>query len=404
MPLPNPITAPCVSAPPGGPGAPGGPGDSDTLLCPDTGGSGDCKDHEWAADHPTECPGAETIVGFEVVPASETIEVGASFPFSANLLFSRGSKHGVTEKTQWASASPAIAAMQTDPGTAKGIAVGTTTITGAYRGYSDTSALTVVAKCAGQFKLDIVLVIDRSGSMLRPEPNQKSRMVNAIRAASAFAKNVDYTKDRVSVVSFAGTWYSPVGGSPIAPPVRRPETTKHLPLSSDLPSVLVALQDVVSEVNKCGHTTPPVLAGYVPTFICCTAIGAGMKLAGEELAADGRTDTDVRQMIVLLTDGDENICDPDPDTESVALRARGIIMVVIAAAVPLKQKTLECAVPPPAFNRTVEDRMKTWTSCDLFFTAESAEELPDIYASLPRDICLALNDDQSCLYGYGYGF
>jgi hypothetical protein len=332
--------------------------------------------------------------------------VGASHTFEANLLLSGGVNHPrVTDKATWTIGDPAIVELVPGtPGLVRALAIGTSSVTATYRGMTDTSPITVVAKCVNETGLDIVMVIDRSGSMVINEPNQDSRMENALRAAANFARNVDYTKDRVGVVSFAGRIYMPEGGRPFEDNLYVPKTSLNRSLTSNVDDVLSALQDVMGElVTTCDVANVEEVPGYDILATCNTAIGAGMHRAGEELDQNGRPEG-VRKMIVLLTDGQENICIPNPDDEATALRDRGIIMVVIAAAIDLKAFSDECvAQPGGGVARTVETRMKSWTTCQLFYSAPSAEQLPDIYSDLPRDICNQLNDPESCL-NYGYGF
>ena len=50
---------------------------------------------------------------------------------------------------------------------------------------------------------DIILIIDRSGSMLPSNNNGEDKMANAKAAAKGFIDLVDFTKHRVGVVDFS---------------------------------------------------------------------------------------------------------------------------------------------------------------------------------------------------------
>lgn len=372
MPLPNPKIAPCVVTPPVA-------GPDGTLTCPAP--SEACQDPEYAADHPLECPNGSTITGLVVWPASGTIEVGAAFPFQARLTFADGTYKDVTQQAQWTSADPDTATVER--GSARGVKEGSTTITGGYRGLTDSSGLTVVTPCVPP-GMDIMLVIDRSGSMAFNEPNQQSRMYNAVLAAQAFVNSVDFSQHRVGVASFAGKVWQPA--SNVGDLLEERDTTLHLGLSSDRNAALTAILDVAGTLVNCDPNTfvggaPP---GYLPMCPCCTGIGGGFDEAGRELGNNARP-LPVRQIVVLLSDGMENICDPDPDQVVTELRNNGVLIVCIAAAVPNAMADRCNGTKVPA-----HDYLRSLSSCNLFFAADSAADLGPVYATLPRALCVSI--------------
>lgn len=91
---------------------------------------------------------AATLVSIQVTPASPSIAVGDTSQLTATGIYSDGSKHNVTTSVAWSSSSASIASISNTSGSnglARGIAVGSATITAAQDGVSGTTSLTVTA-------------------------------------------------------------------------------------------------------------------------------------------------------------------------------------------------------------------------------------------------------------------
>lgn len=336
-----------------------------------------CVDPEWAADHLDICPDAAPITGLRVAPAAGEVEVNSKYPFLAFLTFEDGREKNITTKAVWSSNNTGIA--DVDMGVCTGRAVGVVTIEATYRGYFDFGQLTVIAQCF-QVGADIVLLFDRSASMVTPEADGTQRMEAVKAAAKAFIANCIFTKDQVAVISFAGIYKTSSTGVV----TRSPDTTKHVVLSSSKPDVESAI-DAVKVNVPCIYTLPD--GG--PASRCATAIGGGFAAAKEELLSS-RARSGTRKIIVLLTDGLENICSPDPIVVSDEIKALNWVIVVIAANVP-DALSVVCGVK--VLSHTW---LKSLCSCDFFFTAQDQGDLNDVYSRIPSIICHKQGD--VCLY------
>jgi Bacterial Ig-like domain (group 2) len=77
--------------------------------------------------------GAVTLISFDILPTSPSIQVGDTQQFTARAHFSNGTSQDVTDKADWSSSALDIADIEStfdiEPGLAHGKAVGTTTIT-----------------------------------------------------------------------------------------------------------------------------------------------------------------------------------------------------------------------------------------------------------------------------------
>jgi len=371
MSLPSPKVAACVL-----------PGSTTKTKCDDA-APVICADPEQAVDNPGECPGV-AITGLEVVPASGVISVGSIYPFTARLKFSDGRKKDVTGKATWSSFDPVIAAVSF--GDTTGVHVGVATIKATYRGETDFAQIQVTEACVATHLLDIVIVFDRSGSMGPGSigVDGKNRMERTIAAAKSFVKNVDFSRDRVSVVSFAGVW-SNYGGQV----TRTPSTTLHIGLSTSKASILAAIDEVTPNWADC--YTKPINPG-AGQVNCATGIGGGLDTAKVELNNNGRLSA--RKVMILLTDGMENICTPNPETVATNFKASGGIIVGIALSIP-DVLTASCTNAAT----TTHTYIAGLTSCGLFFAADDADLLPNIYATLPGLICKSISTNP-CLYYY----
>jgi hypothetical protein len=132
----------------------------------------------------------------------------------------------------------------------------------------------------------------------------------------------------------------------------------------------------------------------VNTFSCGTGMGGGLLAAYDELKSE-RHRPGSRKTVVLLTDGQENICNPDPITIATQMRTEGFDVVVIALAIEDGPQYF-CAHG----YSTIYQYLQAISTCDLFFTAATVEDLPNIYATIPQSICQGENDNPCFYYPY----
>jgi hypothetical protein len=176
------------------------------------------------------------------------------------------------------------------------------------------ATLTIKETCL-RVGMDIVLVVDRSGSMLRTDSAGVSRLASAKSAGMALVENANWPDteqegtttsgdyDRVAVLSYAGNKES---GSNV-------ET--HVKLAATKTSAENGVGDIeVSE--ECGGQG-------MSLSTCATGIGGGLFSAYELLKKDGKAGK--RKVIILLTDGYENVCETNkyPETIAATIKSHG---------------------------------------------------------------------------------
>ena len=205
--------------------------------------------------------------------------------------------------------------------------------------------------------VDIMLVIDRSGSMILPPDTQ--RLVNAKAAAITFLGEVDFSKDTVGLTSFNET------------------ATLNLGLTNNQ----VDITNAINALKAGGQTN----------------IGNGLKVARQELVANGG-DT---KALILLSDGSPNVnasggfcvgsfklnnsCAKHALNESNATKLAGIKIFTIGLGVDNTTETLLKQIAT--------------TPGDYFF-APNSSQLESIYLQIAQDICpcegfdCSINSDQ----------
>jgi hypothetical protein len=149
--------------------------------------------------------------------------------------------------------------------------------------------------------IDVMLVSDRSGSMLTDYPD---RAVSVINASNVFNLSLDYTRDRVGLVSFGGKGKPDVssdescgedgdsGDDALYALTFYPGNGRTYGDNATLDQVLTA------NSKKIGDEIPRLVPGGY------TSMRYGLKLAIDQMAANNR-DNAVKA-IVLLSDGDYN--------------------------------------------------------------------------------------------------
>ncbi|HEX6622132.1 MAG TPA: VWA domain-containing protein, partial [Pyrinomonadaceae bacterium] len=183
----------------------------------------------------------------------------------------------------------------------------------------------VVVGCPDNLKnLDVVLVIDRSGSM------EGKRIADAKIAAKSFIDNLQLAVDQVGVVTFAGSG------------------RLDQPLTRDGARAKAAVD-------------------AIPTEFTGTNIGAGITVARNELIG-ARHNPNSAPIMIVLSDGENNA--GDPFAPAAAAQAAGIrvVSIGIAEAVPADMRRLAS------------------TPTDFYF-APSSEDLEWIYAVIAGSVC-----------------
>ena len=365
-----------------------------TVSCLPTGACGDqnleenpeeCSDPLYAADNPTICTDANgnpvTITSLRINPPSGTTEVGKVYPFKAYLTFSDGREKDVTSLSTWASANLGVATVATT-GYATGISEGAATITATFRTYIAYAQLTIEAACVDG-EVDWCLVIDRSGSMQDTGADGKTRMQAAIEATLGFVANVEYATDQVAVVSFSGT-LDELGRTLSW----EQNTTLHTSLTDDQSSVESAVNAINPDFSQCVITN----SDGTRKLQCLTFIGGGLQAAYDELHSP-RARSTAKKGVILLTDGANNGCAIDPEDVAEQMRNEGFILCVIALAVGDTDGVAPC---DGSSAQTVKTWLASLTNCDLFFDAPTNDDLPDVYARMPRIVCDS--DGDPCYY------
>lgn len=337
----------------------------------------ECSNPLYSADHPETCTDSNgnpvTIVGLSINPPSGSVDVGKSYPFQAFLTFSDGRKKDVTTDSTWTSVNESIATVAST-GYASGVAVGITTVKALFRTYPAFAQITVEAACVDG-AVDFVLVIDRSGSMQATGSDGKQRMTSALEATIGFIRNVEFTTDRVAVVSFSGT-LDELSGTPSF----ESNVTVHTTLTNDQSVVEAAIAAIAPDFDQCVYTDPSTGR---KRMTCLTGIGDGLQAAYDELTGV-RASTGTRKCVILLTDGGNNLCAVDPEDVAQRMQEENFMVCVIGLAIGDGDGMARCAGKGLMM---VKDWLPTLTNCDLFFDAPTVDDLPDVYASLPRLVC-----------------
>ena len=336
----------------------------------------ECSIPLYAADNPDKCTDSNgnpvTIVGLSINPPSGSVDVGKSYPFRSYLTFSDGRKQDVTADSTWTSVNEAVATVEST-GYATGVAIGITTVKATFRTYTAFAQITVEAACVDG-AVDFVLVIDRSGSMQDTGSDGKQRMTSALEATLGFVRNVEFTTDRVAVVSFSGTLDETSGT-----PVFESNVTIHTTLTNDQTVVESAVAAIAPDFDQCVYTDPSTGR---KRLTCLTGIGDGLQAAYDELTGP-RASGGTRKCVILLTDGGNNLCQVDPEDVAQQMQEQDFMVCVIGLAIGDSDNMVDC----DGTVQVVKNWLPTLTNCDLYFDAPTVDDLPDVYASLPRLVC-----------------
>ena len=295
----------------------------DDDYIPPTTDDPDCSDHEWAALNPSKCSNAPSKPKLIIEPSSGAqVEEGKVAKFDARLEFEFPDgkiKHKkVTDLADWSSSDESLASHTSD-GRFKIGQVTADTSVDVFASYTPEVDGEVHPKLNASAPLDIkddclrvgmeiVLVMDRSGSMLRKDSAGEERLSAAKVAARGLVDGAnlpdmgqegittagDY--DRIAVISYAGNKET---GSNV---------TTHIKLSPTEESILAGVNDI-QIAEDCGGQGANL-------YTCATGMGGGLSEAYDLLNADGKLGK--RKVIVVLTDGHENVCESGKHPKVIA--------------------------------------------------------------------------------------
>jgi len=205
-------------------------------------------------------------------------------------------------------------------------------------------------------KIDVMLIVDRSGSMTDKEPGDKySKIHYAKEAAKAFVDQLNMSKDRVGLASFST------------------DATLDMPLTSNSAQVKSKIDALVA-------------SGY-------TRMGGGIEKSNGEFNSSGRSDALLA--MILLSDGKANI-DSKGNYNETAAREYAIneadeaknTLGVVSYTIGLGANTT---------NFDPELLKKIASSEFLYYYAPSAEDLMDIYMAIIRDLSFRVAYDMVLL-------
>lgn len=338
----------------------------------------ECKDPLYALDHPGTCANYSPLTTLEIVPDEGTIETGSTFGYRAIAHFENGLSADVSELALWSSSNTGIGAV-TGQGLFLGISEGTTGITAAWHGLFDNAILNVSLACY-MYGLDVAIVLSRAASMNLCDNGPScagSALTRLQKAKLAVANMVGNLKvdDQVAVISFGGIIRFNDDGSVTKFRDARFEQT----LTTDRTAIQAAV-DAVQSNNPCTTAT---------ALNCATGIGGGLDLGMQELTGPRARSGAVKKVLVLLTDGVEQICDPDPVTVAAAAKAADILIIIVALDVP-DVDFVDCSSATVGSHNFLVDL----SSFGLAYF-EDNNGLTDIFSRIPNIICEGH-------YGYGY--
>jgi len=281
-----------------------------------------CSDPEFAALNPTLCSVVPAIEKLLIKPETGAqVEEGKSIRFTARLVFKFGGttkEKDVTSSVKWSSSDEAILTSKGN-GLFKSAYVDANSTEAVFAEYKNSSGtynasapITIVDECK-RVGSDIVLVMDRSGSMLREDTSGAIRIDASKEAAKSLVRSANmpdtqqegdttlfpFEFDRVGVISYAGDKNH---GSNVY---------THVGLTPTEEAAISGVNGIeVSE--ECGGKSTSLST-------CATGIGGGIHSAYELLKSQARGGK--RRVIIVMTDGVENVCDPAPETIAATIKA-----------------------------------------------------------------------------------
>lgn len=266
------------------------------------------------------------------------------WPFTAKLIFTDGHVEDVSQFVVWSSSETSVATIDC-LGQAHPVGEGTTNILAEIQGMNGQTTLEVVGPASVTAfghaytvrPLDGIILLDRSASMMLRDEQGLTRVDRAITAAKMFLNGL-YEDSQVAVASFAGTWIE--GETPGSPALTESDATLDLPLTTDFREARLALSEF--RVN-----TPCVIAEGAGTR-CATGIGQALQVAQDELNSDRHVYGN-KQVVVLISDGCNNISSPVPSVVADSIKAEGKLLYIIALDVNSCVEELRALASPGLF-------------------------------------------------------
>ncbi|HIA01847.1 MAG TPA: VWA domain-containing protein [Myxococcales bacterium] len=258
-------------------------------------------------------------------------------------------------------------------------------------GFKAEVPVTVKTECQ-RIGTDFALVVDRSGSMLRDDKTDRSRLVGAkeaclaciagakwptLDAEGSIITNQEY--DRLAVISYAGT----KGVS---------NTTRHTEKFVWTQSEAEKQIKEIQVAEACGGQGKNLET-------CSTGMGGGLLEAYNMMLEDPRKGK--RRLIILITDGYENVCATGEFPETVAATIKtdsASSETVKPLIVAIGFRTLGAKTVRKCDNTsiTVSAYLTSIASCDLYYAAQDTDELDQILQTIHEVICKLNNADELC--------
>lgn len=211
----------------------------------------------------------------------------------------------------------------------------------------DPSSLVAACSVTKKVPVDIVLIIDTSGSMGEPSDNPPIDQAKA--GANEFVQDVDFSNKRVALVTFSDD------AALITPGLTNDSATANLEISS------------------------------VPSPNGSTATSTGLSVAQQTLATPPTTDT--LRVIILLTDGYSNPGDPYATVAAAAKKA-GIRIITIGLGSDVDSNALSAIATTPGD----------------FYRAPTPRELAGIYRDVANNINKTIATNVNVVMPYSSDF
>lgn len=201
-------------------------------------------------------------------------------------------------------------------------------------------------------QLDVILIIDISGTMYEPElqdPQQRSKLYFAKEAAKAFIDQLNMTSDRVGITSFSDNG------------------TLNSPLTNDFAGAKLVIDGLQ------GHGL--------------TNMGQAIEAANDEFASHKRTSATLA--FILLTDGVANRpCSPQYARQyalSESLKAKACHVAIFTIGLGRKSGSEGTAYFDESFLQQIQT--------DGYYYSPSATQLGDIYMAIVQDLLFTIRYD-----------
>lgn len=291
---------------------------------------------------------SKTIDRLEISPiAGISIDaflgIGDVWPMRVRAVKANGNTENVSPDAMWSSSDPDIATID-EYGDVTGVAAGLATIRATFNGHIATAVVEVGTSLSGSTihgniytvnPIDTVIVLDRSASMNIRDSHGLSRVERAKDAALQFVANSTEDSDTIGLVSFAGTWIK--GASELVAAQTEADATLDQVLTDDR-------QTIRDAINRFKIEGPCAMVEWEGTR-CATGIGAGLQRAKAEVDSD-RHEYTHKKMVLLLTDGCENVDKPTPLSVANELKLAGTLVCVVALDSPSCATDLEALATP----------------------------------------------------------